>query len=110
MPAYATFYEKGRGNHDNHSQYPCWTSDDLWTNCKGCWEYARYPSSGANSSFNEQKTPFAMASGHYNSKGQISLQDDALYQEQLLSLEAEGIDVGVNGTIDLQKYQYLNDL
>ena len=44
-----------------------------------------------------------------NSKGQISLQDDALYQEQLLSLEAEGIEVGVNGTIDLQKYQYLND-
>lgn len=51
-----------------------------------------------------------MASGHYNSKGHISLQDDALYQEQLLSLEAEGIDVGVNGTIDLQKYQYLKDL
>ena len=44
-----------------------------------------------------------------NSKGQISLQDDALYQEQLLSLEAEGIEVGMNGTIDLQKYQYLND-
>ena len=44
-----------------------------------------------------------------NSKGQISLQDDDLYQEQLLSLEAEGIKVGVNGTIDLQKYQYLND-
>jgi len=44
-----------------------------------------------------------------NSKGQISLQDDALYQEQLLSLEAEGIEVRVNGTIDLQKYQYLND-
>ena len=44
-----------------------------------------------------------------NSKGQISLQDDILYQEQLLSLEAEGIEVGVNGTIDLQKYQYLND-
>ena len=44
-----------------------------------------------------------------NSKGQISLQDDSLYQEQLLSLEAEGIEVGMNGTIDLQKYQYLND-
>ncbi|WP_428912158.1 hypothetical protein [Niallia sp. Krafla_26] len=30
-----------------------------------------------------------------------SLQDDALYQEQLLSFEAEGIEVGVNGTINL---------
>jgi alkylated DNA nucleotide flippase Atl1 len=105
MPAYATFYEKGRGNH---SQDPCWTGDDLWTNCKGCWGYARCPSSGANSSFMSRKhhLPWHRV---INSKGQISLQDDDLYQEQLLSLEAEGIKVGVNGTIDLQKYQYLND-
>ncbi|HWJ03161.1 MAG TPA: MGMT family protein [Verrucomicrobiae bacterium] len=41
-----------------------------------------------------------------NSKGQISLLDDGSYQEQLLSLESEGIEIGLNGVIDLQKYQY----
>lgn len=44
-----------------------------------------------------------------NSKGQIALQDDASYQEQLLSLESEGIEVGLNGVIDLTKYQYHPD-
>jgi methylated-DNA-protein-cysteine methyltransferase related protein len=41
-----------------------------------------------------------------NGKGQIALQDDESYHEQLFSLESEGIQVGPNGTIDLQKYQY----
>jgi methylated-DNA-protein-cysteine methyltransferase related protein len=41
-----------------------------------------------------------------NGKGQIALQDDESYHEQLFSLESEGIQVGLNGTIDLEKYQY----
>jgi methylated-DNA-protein-cysteine methyltransferase related protein len=41
-----------------------------------------------------------------NAKGQIALQDYESYHEQLFSLESEGIQVGPNGTIDLQKYQY----
>ena len=41
-----------------------------------------------------------------NAKGQIALQDDESYHEQLLSLEAEGVEVGLNGVIDLEKYQY----
>jgi methylated-DNA-protein-cysteine methyltransferase related protein len=41
-----------------------------------------------------------------NAKGQIALQEDESYHEQLFSLESEGIQVGLNGTIDLEKYQY----
>lgn len=41
-----------------------------------------------------------------NSKGQIALQDDESYQEQRFSLEAEGIEIGLQGTIDLEKYQF----
>ncbi|MGG1679229.1 MGMT family protein [Neobacillus sp. NRS-1170] len=41
-----------------------------------------------------------------NAKGQIALQDEESYQEQLWSLEAEGVEVGLNGVIDLEKYQY----
>jgi methylated-DNA-protein-cysteine methyltransferase related protein len=41
-----------------------------------------------------------------NAKGQIALQDDESYHEQLLSLEAEGVEVGINGVIDLRKYQW----
>lgn len=41
-----------------------------------------------------------------NSKGQIAVQDDESYQEQRLSLESEGIEIGLHGTIDLEKYQY----
>jgi methylated-DNA-protein-cysteine methyltransferase-like protein len=41
-----------------------------------------------------------------NGKGQIALQDDESYHEQLFSLESEGIQVGLNGIIDLEKYQY----
>ena len=41
-----------------------------------------------------------------NGKGQIALQDDESYHEQLFSLESEGIQVGLNGSVDLEKYQY----
>jgi methylated-DNA-protein-cysteine methyltransferase related protein len=41
-----------------------------------------------------------------NAKGQIAIQEDESYHEQLFSLESEGIQVGLNGTIDLEKYQY----
>jgi methylated-DNA-protein-cysteine methyltransferase related protein len=41
-----------------------------------------------------------------NAKGQIAVQDDESYNEQLLSLEAEGVEIGLNGTIDLGKYQW----
>lgn len=39
-----------------------------------------------------------------NAKGQIALQDDASYEEQRLSLEIEGIEVGLSGTVDLERY------
>jgi methylated-DNA-protein-cysteine methyltransferase related protein len=41
-----------------------------------------------------------------NSKGQISLQDNESYQRQKLSLESEGVEVGLSGAIDLKTYQY----
>lgn len=41
-----------------------------------------------------------------NAKGQIALQDDESYNEQWMSLEAEGVLVGLNGMIDLEKYQW----
>jgi methylated-DNA-protein-cysteine methyltransferase related protein len=41
-----------------------------------------------------------------NSKGQIALQDDESYNEQLFSLESEGVQVGLHGVINLEKYQY----
>jgi methylated-DNA-protein-cysteine methyltransferase related protein len=41
-----------------------------------------------------------------NAKGQIAIQDDESYNEQRLSLEAEGVEIGLNGIIDLEKYQW----
>ncbi|WP_413305368.1 MGMT family protein [Bacillus sp. 1P10SD] len=41
-----------------------------------------------------------------NVKGQIALQEDEAYNEQVLSLEAEGVEVGLGGVIDLEKYQW----
>jgi methylated-DNA-protein-cysteine methyltransferase related protein len=41
-----------------------------------------------------------------NSKGQIALQDDESYHEQLFSLESEGVEIGLGGKIELTKYQY----
>jgi methylated-DNA-protein-cysteine methyltransferase-like protein len=41
-----------------------------------------------------------------NAKGQIALKDDESYNEQRLSLEAEGVEIGLNGVIDLGRYQW----
>jgi methylated-DNA-protein-cysteine methyltransferase related protein len=41
-----------------------------------------------------------------NAKGQIALKDDESYTEQVFSLESEGIEIGLNGIIDLEKYNY----
>lgn len=41
-----------------------------------------------------------------NAKGQIALKDDESYHEQLFSLEAEGIELGLHGIIDLERYQW----
>jgi methylated-DNA-protein-cysteine methyltransferase related protein len=42
-----------------------------------------------------------------NSKGEIGIQDYDSLQEQILSLEYEGIEVQTNRRIDLEKYQYI---
>jgi methylated-DNA-protein-cysteine methyltransferase related protein len=41
-----------------------------------------------------------------NSKGEIGIQDDESLQEQIFSLESEGVEIQNNKRIDLQKYQY----
>lgn len=41
-----------------------------------------------------------------NAKGKIALQNKESYNEQELILKNEGIEVGLNGTIDLAKYQW----
>ena len=41
-----------------------------------------------------------------NSQGKIALSDDEYYHEQLFSLESEGVEVGLNGVIDLIRYQF----
>ena len=41
-----------------------------------------------------------------NAKGQIALQNDESFNEQLINLEIEGVEVGLNGTVDLKKFQY----
>lgn len=40
-----------------------------------------------------------------NSKGEIAVRDDESFQEQILNLEIEGVEVSKNGVVDLQKYQ-----
>ncbi|MEG6522755.1 MGMT family protein [Desulfotomaculum sp. 1211_IL3151] len=41
-----------------------------------------------------------------NAKGKIALQNKESYNEQERILKNEGIEVGLNGTIDLAKYQW----
>ncbi|WP_141431089.1 MGMT family protein [Bacillus sp. 03113] len=41
-----------------------------------------------------------------NAKGHIALQNDDSYNEQMMSLEIEGVKVGLHGSIDLEKYQW----
>ncbi len=40
-----------------------------------------------------------------NAKGHIALKDDEQYNEQLFSLEAEGVEFDTAGRIDLEKYR-----
>lgn len=40
-----------------------------------------------------------------NAKGEIAIKDDAIYYEQMLSLEAEGVDVDARGRVDLEIYR-----
>ncbi|MED4202942.1 MGMT family protein [Neobacillus mesonae] len=44
-----------------------------------------------------------------NAKGAIAIQDDESYNEQWMSLEAEGVQVGLHGVIDLKKYLWEPD-
>jgi methylated-DNA-protein-cysteine methyltransferase related protein len=41
-----------------------------------------------------------------NAKGQVAIKDEATYNEQILNLEAEGVEVGIHDQIDLEKYQW----
>ncbi|TDK64044.1 MGMT family protein [Bacillus salipaludis] len=41
-----------------------------------------------------------------NGQGRIALRYDESYHEQLFALEGEGVEVGLHGSIDLEKYQY----
>jgi methylated-DNA-protein-cysteine methyltransferase related protein len=41
-----------------------------------------------------------------NAKGQISIQDDSSYHDQVLSLQSEGVKVSETGIVCLDKYQW----
>jgi len=41
-----------------------------------------------------------------NAKGQIAFQNHESYNEQMTALEIEGVEVGINGNVDLSKYQW----
>jgi methylated-DNA-protein-cysteine methyltransferase-like protein len=41
-----------------------------------------------------------------NAKGQIALKNDESYNEQIITLRIEGVEVGLNGIIDLEKYRW----
>lgn len=41
-----------------------------------------------------------------NAKGRIGLKRDIAYNEQLRRLEMEGIELDINGNIDLEQYQW----
>jgi methylated-DNA-protein-cysteine methyltransferase-like protein len=41
-----------------------------------------------------------------NAKGQIAFTEEESFHEQLWALESEGVEVGLNGVIDLEKYQW----
>jgi methylated-DNA-protein-cysteine methyltransferase related protein len=42
-----------------------------------------------------------------NSKGEIGIQDDESFQEQVLSLQAEGVEISNLRFINLSKYQFI---
>jgi methylated-DNA-protein-cysteine methyltransferase-like protein len=41
-----------------------------------------------------------------NAKGEIALKNDESYNEQIMNLRIEGVEVGPSGIIDLEKYQW----
>ncbi|TYR76151.1 MGMT family protein [Rossellomorea vietnamensis] len=41
-----------------------------------------------------------------NAQGQIALRDEESFEEQRLNLETEGVDVGLQGKIDLERFQW----
>lgn len=41
-----------------------------------------------------------------NSKGQIVIQNDEIYNEQIMRLQHEGVEVCQKGTVNLDKYQW----
>lgn len=42
-----------------------------------------------------------------NAKGQIAIKDEQAYQEQVMNLKAEGIEIGMHDVIDLKEYQWV---
>jgi methylated-DNA-protein-cysteine methyltransferase related protein len=42
-----------------------------------------------------------------NSKGQVAIKDDELYNEQIMALQFEGVEVSEDGIVDLEKYKFL---
>jgi methylated-DNA-protein-cysteine methyltransferase related protein len=45
-----------------------------------------------------------------NSKGEIGIQDDESFHEQLFFLEAEGVEVSNNRQINLEKFQFFPEV
>lgn len=41
-----------------------------------------------------------------NAKGEVAIKSEELYHEQLLNLQAEGVEVGSDGIVNLEKYQW----
>lgn len=41
-----------------------------------------------------------------NAKGQVAIQQDASFNEQVISLQAEGVNVSETGMVDLEKFQW----
>jgi methylated-DNA-protein-cysteine methyltransferase related protein len=41
-----------------------------------------------------------------NAKGEVAIKSEELYHEQLLNLQAEGVEVGLDGIVNLEKYQW----
>ncbi|GGA81539.1 MGMT family protein [Ornithinibacillus halotolerans] len=41
-----------------------------------------------------------------NANGQIAIKDEANYREQILNLEAEGVEMGLHDEIDLEQFRW----
>ncbi|SET57523.1 methylated-DNA-protein-cysteine methyltransferase related protein [Oceanobacillus limi] len=44
-----------------------------------------------------------------NAKGKVAVKDDAIYQEQIYSLQMEGVKVSEKGRVDLEQYQWFEE-